>query len=136
MGPTQAEPPPLLIHLDTSALVDALTGPKRSAPALRGILEGGERISISTLVLYEWLRGPRRQSEITHQEALLPADQAVPFGPREAAIAAHLYRVVPRARQRELDLAVAACALMREARLWTLNAMDYRDIPDLILVEA
>jgi predicted nucleic acid-binding protein len=136
MGPTQAEPPPLLIHLDTSALVDALTGPKRSAPALRGILGGGERISISTLVLYEWLRGPRRQSEITHQEALLPADQAVPFGPREAAIAAHLYRVVPRARQRELDLAVAACALMREARLWTLNAMDYRDIPDLILVEA
>jgi predicted nucleic acid-binding protein len=125
-----------LIHLDTSALVDALTGPKRSAPALRAILEGGERISISTLVLYEWLRGPRRQSEITHQEALLPADQAVPFGPREAAIAAHLYRVVPRARQRELDLAVAACALMSGARLWTLNAVDYRDIPDLILVEA
>jgi predicted nucleic acid-binding protein len=125
-----------LIHLDTSALVDALTGPKRSAPALRAFLEAGERISISTLVLYEWLRGPRRQSEIAHQEALLPADQAVPFGPGEAAIAAHLYRVLSRARQREFDLAVAACALMTRASLWTLNAADYRDIPDLILVEA
>ena len=124
-----------MIHLDTSVLVDALTGPRRSAPALRGILDRGERISISTFVLYEWLRGPRREVEIAHQEALLPAEQAVPFGPREAAMAADLYRAVPRARQREFDLGVAACALANGADLWTLNARDYRDIPGLNLVE-
>jgi predicted nucleic acid-binding protein len=124
-----------VIHLDTSALVDALTGPRRSALALRRILERGERLSISTLVLYEWLRGPRRPSEIAHQEALLPAEQAVAFGPREAAMAADLYRVVPRARQREFDLGVAACALANGAGLWTLDARDYRGIPGLDLVE-
>src|SRR5215471_3315727 len=37
----------------------------------------------------------------------------------------------PRARQREFDLSVAACALTRGAALWTLNAGDFRDIPGL-----
>jgi predicted nucleic acid-binding protein len=125
-----------VIHLDTSVLVDALTGPRRSAKALRRVLDRGERIGIATLVLYEWLRGPRRDAELAHQEALLPAVAALPFGPREAALAAELYRVVPRARQREFDLGVAACALTYGAALWTLNADDFRDIPGLGLFEA
>ena len=48
-----------MIHLDTSVLVDALTGPKRSAPRLRGAIESGERVLLTALVLYEWLRGHR-----------------------------------------------------------------------------
>ena len=125
-----------MIHLDTSVLVDALTGPRRSAGALRTVLHRGERIAIATLVLYEWLRGPRRDIELAHQEALLPAADALPFGPREAALAARLYRTVPRARDRDFDLGVAACALASGAALWTLNARDFRDIPDLDLFEA
>ena len=125
-----------MIHLDTSVLVDALTGPRRSAPALRDLLDQGERIAIAALVLYEWLRGPRHQAELAHQEALLPASEAVPFGPVEAALAAELYRAVPRARPRAFDLGVAACALGRGAALWTLNAEDFRDIPGLGLYEA
>jgi predicted nucleic acid-binding protein len=120
-----------VIHLDTSVLVDALTGPRRSAHTLRRILDSGERIAIATLVLYEWLRGPRQDAELAHQEALLPAAEALPFGAREASMAAELYRAVPRARQREFDLAVAACALAHGAALWTLNAADFRDIPGL-----
>ena len=58
------------------------------------------------------------------------------LGPREATLAADLYRVVPRARQREFDLGVAACALTSGAALWTLNADDFRDIPGLGLFEA
>lgn len=125
-----------MIHLDTSVLIDALTGRRRSATALRRTLDRGERIAITTLVLYEWLRGPRRDVELAHQEALLPAAAALPFGPREAALAAELYRIVPRARQREFDLGVAACALTGGAALWTLNADDFRDIPGLGLFEA
>jgi predicted nucleic acid-binding protein len=125
-----------VIHLDTSVLVDALTGSRRSAPALRRVLDRGERIAIATLVLYEWLRGPRSEAELLHQEALLPAAEALPFGPREATLAAEFYHVVPRARQRELDLAVAACALASGAALWTLNAQDFRDIPGLELFAA
>jgi len=122
-----------VIHLDTSVLVDALTGPRRSAPALRRVVDLGERLGLSTLVLYEWLRGPRAESELAHQAALLPAEQAVPFAAPEAAMAADLYRDMPRARQREFDLAVAACALANGAALWTLNTADFDDIPGLAL---
>jgi predicted nucleic acid-binding protein len=122
-----------VIHLDTSALVDALTGPRRSASGLRAFLESGERIVFSTIVLYEWLRGPRRPEELAAQEALFPREGAVVFGAVEASLAARLYRSVRRPRGREIDLAVAACALAHGARLWTLNPEDFSDIPNLEL---
>lgn len=89
---------------------------------------------VPALVLYEWLRGPRLRQELTDQEALFPVSQAVPFGPAEAAQAAKLYRTVGRARGREMDLAIAAYALVRDADLWTLNPSNFRDIPGLSLV--
>jgi predicted nucleic acid-binding protein len=121
-----------VILLDTSALIDCLSGPRRSAAALRRTLADGERVGLPTLVLYEWLRGPRLPEELAAQEALFPAAAAVPFGPDEAARTAALYRQVPRGRGREVDLAVAACALTWDARLWTLNVADFRDIPSLV----
>jgi predicted nucleic acid-binding protein len=123
-------------HLDTSALVDALTGTRRSAPGLRRLVARGERIQLSTIVLYEWLRGPRRPAELKDQELLFPRTSAVPFGTAEAARAAHLYTQVTRARGREIDLAIAACAIVHGASLWTLNHEDFADIPGLVLADA
>lgn len=122
-----------MIVLDTSVLIDSLTGPKRSAPALRDAIEQGERILLPSLVLYEWLRGPRVPAELAAQEALFPSESAMAFGPAEAAVSAELYRSVRRARGRELDLAIAACAILREAELWTLNTADFADISRLRL---
>jgi len=124
-----------MIHLDTCVLVDALTGPGRSAPGLRALIEDGERISLSTLVLYEWLRGPRRPEELRVQEALFPAGDAAPFGRPEAALAAELYRLVGRPRGREIDLAIAATAILHDAALWTLNPRDFADVPRLRLAD-
>ena len=123
-----------MILLDTSALIDSLTGQRRSAPALRHAVERGERLLLASLVLYEWLRGPRTRDELEDQEALLPRESATPFGPAEAARAAELYRTVKSARGRETDLAIAACALCWEAELWTLNVDDFRGIQGLTLV--
>ena len=123
-----------MIHLDTSVLVDALTGPRRSAPALRRLIEEGERVSFSALVLYEWCRGPRRPEELRVQEALFPASDATPFTEAEAALAARLYSTVSRPRGREVDLAIAACAITQDAAFWTLNPRDFADIPSLRLV--
>lgn len=123
-----------MIHLDTSVLIDALTGPKRSAAPLRAWIDRRERMLISGIVLYEWLRGPRFPEEIEAQEALFPRATAIPFGPQEAVLAAELYRTVRRPRGREVDLAVAACALTHGAALWTLNPENFKDIPNLILV--
>ncbi len=120
-----------MILLDTAVMVDALTGSRRSAPALRRAIERGERLTLPVLALYEWLRGPRLREELAAQEALFPRESAVAFGPREAALAAELYRKVPRPRGREVDLAIAACALARDATLWTLNVRDFDDLPGL-----
>ena len=122
-----------MIHLDTSVLVDALSGPEGSAPSLRTAIESGERVLLSAVVLYEWLRGPRRAVEIAAQEALFPLQEVVGFGPAEARCAAVLYQRAPRPRRRDLDLAIAACALTHGARLWTLNPGDFEDIADLTL---
>ena len=119
--------------LDTSVLVDSLSGSKRSAKALRTVIEQGERILVPSLVLYEWLRGPRLPSEIAAQEALFPPENAARFGAREAIVSSELYRNIKRPRGREIDLAIAACAIVREASLWTLNTADFRDIPQLRL---
>lgn len=122
-----------MILLDTSVLVEALTGPRDLLNSLIGSIDRGERLGLSALVLYEYLRGPRSAAEIAHQEALFPANAALPFGAAEAVIASRLYRDVARARQRELDIAIAATALTHEASLWTLNTQDFRDIPGLRL---
>src|SRR5262245_58735943 len=124
----------MIVHVDTSALVDALTGPRRSLDMLVTLIDQGHRLTISTIVLFEWLRGPRTRPELAAQEELFPSENAVPFGVAEAALASRLYKRVPRARGREIDLAVAACAIAGGAAMWTLNPSDFRDIPDLRVV--
>jgi len=120
-----------VICLDTSVLVEGLGAGGSMREALRETIAGGDRMVVPCLVLYEWLRGPRLPEELRAQEALFPAAEALPFGPEEARIAAGLYRTVRRPRGREVDLAIAACALSWNAALWTLNAEDFRDVPGL-----
>ncbi len=122
-----------MILLDTSVLIDALTGARRSAPALRRAIASGERIALPALVLYEWQRGPRREEELVAQEALWPREAVIVFGAHEAATAAALYGAVRAPRGREIDLAIAACAICCGAELWTLNVKDFRDVPGLAL---
>jgi predicted nucleic acid-binding protein len=125
-----------MIHLDTSALIDALTGPRRSEPRLRRLIEQGERLSVSSIVVFEWRRGPRTTEEIADQEDLFPTSDSVSFGAAEALAAAEAYRKVKRPRGREIDIAIGACAIVNGASLWTLNPADFKDIPNLKLLPA
>jgi predicted nucleic acid-binding protein len=124
-----------VIFLDTSVLIDSLTGSKRSEPVLYRLVEQ-EELALSALVIYEWLRGPRTAYEIADQEAIFPTSEAIPFGVEDAAFSADIYRSVPRARSREIDIAIAACAIRHKAELWTLNPSDFADIPGLKLWRA
>src|SRR5215813_3284918 len=123
-----------MIHLDTSILIDAFSGTKTLAPRLRQLLDSGERISLSSLVLFEWRRGPRIPEQIDAQEALFPSIDAIPFASAEALLAASISKEVGRARGREIDIAIAACAIVHDALLWTVNRADFKDIPNLRLL--
>lgn len=122
-----------MIILDTSVLVEALSAGGRYGTRFRQAIEARHRLAVPSLVLYEWLRGPRTPAELHAQEALLPASAALPFGPGEAALAAELYRSLSRPRGRDVDLAIAATALAWRAPLWTLNSADFEDVPGLDL---
>ncbi len=124
-----------VIMLDTSVLVDCLTGERRSLPGLRRAFDEGNRLAICTVVLYEWLRGPRSPEELASQEFLFPADAALQYEPEDAKLSAKLYRAVTRARGREADLAIAARAIRQEAEFWTLNVADFADVPGLRLMK-
>ena len=124
----------MTIHLDTSALVGALAGPRDAFDRLHAFIEQSHRVRLSTIVLYEWLRGPRTVNELRVQEELFPRAQAVPFDAEAAGQATALYAELTRPRGRDLDLAVAACALVHDAALWTLNPKDFSDVPGLKLV--
>jgi predicted nucleic acid-binding protein len=124
-----------MILLDTSVLVEGLGAGGSMRGALREAIARGNRIALSTLVLYEWLRGPRIPEELEAQEALFPSRAALAYGPEEAGKAAELYRAVPLPRGREVDLAIAATALVWNATLWTLNFGDFQDIPGVKLME-
>ena len=123
----------MLIHLDTSVLVDAFTGDRRSLPRLRAATAKGDVIGFSTIVLYEWLHGPRADGETQAVDVFFEMDLVPAFGKREAELAADLYGRVRGARQRQADLAIAACAIEAGAALWTLNRADFADLPGLTL---
>ena len=122
-----------MIVIDTSTLIDSLTGPRRSGPRLRSFIEAGERLALPALVLYEWRRGPRLEQEVAAQEALFPTHAALPFGAAEAKLSSELSKTVRRPRGREIELAIAAHAILQDASLWTLNQEDFEDIPGLEL---
>ena len=123
----------MTLHLDTSLLIDAFCRPFRSLPAVHHAVSEGHRLVLSTPVAYEWLRGERTEEELGDQEALIPLARAVTFDSACARVAADVYRTLRRARGREIDVAIAACALEHGAALWTLNPNDFRDIDGLTL---
>ncbi len=108
--------------LDTSALIDCFTGRRASLPRLVTLLEGGTRLGMTSLTLYEWRRGDRTSEELRDQQRLLPDAGAILFGPEEAAPSAELFRQLPRPRAQQMDIAIAA------------NRRDFADIPGLRLV--
>lgn len=114
-------------------LIAALSGERPLAARFLEQLAEGEPLRVSALVVFEYLRGPRSEIERHDFDRLFPDADRVSFGALEATAAAALYRSIPRARGREIDLAIAACAIVHGATLWSLNPRDFRDIPGLRL---
>jgi predicted nucleic acid-binding protein len=95
--------------------------------------ERGDRLVVSSIVLFEWLRGPRTPEQVAITDAFFPDHSVVTFDASAARIAARLFVGLQRARARQADIAIAACAIEQDAALWTLNQADFADIPGLQL---
>ncbi len=91
---------------------------------------------LTSIVLYEWLRGPRTHEDLAVQENLFPNESIVDFNAEDAIIAGRIYRSLQRPRGREIDIMIAACTIRHDAELWTLNVADFKDIPGLRLIRA
>lgn len=65
---------------------------------------------------------------------LFPEEEIVPFDADAARLAADIYCSLPRPRGREIDIAIAACALSQGAAFATLNRGDFEDIPKVVLI--
>ena len=126
----------MIIHLDTSVLIDILTRTHPLLSAYEATAAAGHRITISTVALYEWARGPRTTVELEDRLRFFPDHDIVAFGIVEAQRAGRIYREVGRGRGREFDIAIAASAIEQGAALWTVNPDDFKDIPDLQLYVA
>ena len=106
----------VIIHLDTSALIEIASTTRPLLRAARAAVARGDILALSTITAYEWLRGPRTEFDLELQRELCPADRVVTFGPTEAALAATLYRQLKSTRGREADIAIAAARSSRLRR--------------------
>ncbi len=125
----------MIVHLDTTVLVTTLAD-HDNVLRLYTVAERGDRPAISSMVLFEWLRGPRLPAQLHVVDALFPEHSIVTFSPPAARVAAGIYAAVRRPRSREADIVIAACAIEHGAALWTLNPSDFEDIPGLTLYRA
>lgn len=110
-----------MTHFDIWAPVGALTGRPTAAPALRRLIVDGNRLLWPRSCSTNGAADPARPTRSPDHEAFVPAASPVAFGTREAAIAADLCARMPRARRREINIAIAACAIVHGAASWSLN---------------
>jgi predicted nucleic acid-binding protein len=123
----------LIIHVDTSVLIDAFVEPGRSYDFVEAAVDAHHELAISAPVLYEWLRGPRTGAQRAAMSEWFAESSVVAFDGAAAEYAAGIYRALSRSRPREIDIVIAACAIEHRASLWTLNVDDFSDIPGLRL---
>ncbi len=113
-----------MIHLDTSFLIRALDPGSAEDRKLRGWIEEGETLGMSTVAWAELLCGPLAPSEMELVAEIV--GQRRDFTPQHAVIAARLFNESGRRRGSWIDCMIAAAALADGASIATANVADFR----------
>jgi predicted nucleic acid-binding protein len=116
------------IHLDTSFLIRALIPGSEPDQALRGWLQVGRLVSMSSVAWTELLCGPLDAEERRLAEQIV--ERRIPFDERDAESAAELFNATGRRRGSLIDCMIAAAAQRRGALLATLNPDHFRRFED------
>ena len=120
-------------HLDTDFMLKAIGVKGAEQAVLRRLSDSDASIEISAIAWYEFCRGPRVPEQEALARSYLETDGIIPFDETIAANAADLFRRLGRPRKRAADVAIAATALFRGARLLSANTRDYSGIEGLKL---
>jgi len=121
----------MLVHLDTDFLVYAVTSSGVEHRRLR-VLSGTEtQIQISSVVWYEFCRGPRTPDQIAVARSFFFEDSILPFSEELSILAADVFRQLQSTRRRSSDIAIGVTAAAMGALLITRNAADFAGIPGL-----
>jgi predicted nucleic acid-binding protein len=120
-------------HLDTDFMLKAISAKGPEQTLLRRLSNTDAAIEISAIAWYEFCRGPRSPDQEALARSFLEADGIIPFDEAVAASAADLFRRLGSPRKRAADIAIAATALSRGARLLSANSRDYSGIEGLRL---
>ena len=119
------------VHLDTDALVYALSvaGPERRR--LVELAESDAELQMSAVAWYEFARGPRTPEQLGVARSFFFDDGIVPFSEDLAAAAAEVFRGLGSPRRRAADIAIGVTAALLDAVLITRNAKDFAGIRGL-----
>lgn len=120
-------------HLDADFLVKALLTAGAERELLRNISDSPVEVEMSGLAWYEFCRGPRAPEQEAVARSYFDSDGIIAFDEALALKAADLFRRLGSPRRRAFDLAIAATAIERGARLLTGNTRDYSGIDGLLM---
>ena len=119
------------VHLDTSFLIRALWAGTRQDKMLRGLLETGRELSMSSIAWAEFLCGPLDDTQLDMARRITP--ELIPFTDKDAALTAELFNESGRRRSSLTDCMIAATALRCQARLATSNRADFKRLRVVLL---
>ena len=86
-----------IIHLDTNYLIGLLVKGSPEAGDVDGWLAAGQILATSAISWTEFLNGPVTPLEVSRTDAVLQS-RIIPFGTKEAALAADLFNKTGRRR--------------------------------------
>jgi predicted nucleic acid-binding protein len=114
-----------MIHLDTNYLIGLLVKGSSEAGNVDVWLASGQTLATSAIAWTEFLNGPVTPLEVSRAEAVLQS-RIIPFGQKEAALAADLFNQTGRRRGSRFDCLIAATAIIAQAEAATVNQSDFK----------
>src|SRR5580658_7923350 len=114
-----------MIHLDTNYLIGLLVKGSPQAVDVDGWMAAGQSFATSAIAWTEFLNGPVSPLEVSRVEAVLQS-RIIPFGQKEAALAADLFNKTGRRRGSRFDCLIAATAILAQAEMATVNQSDFK----------
>jgi predicted nucleic acid-binding protein len=121
------------VHLDTDFLIHALSHPGAERARLQALADSEAEIQMSALAWYEFARGPRTPEQLAVARSFFFDDGIVVLSEEIAARSAEVFRSLGSPRKRAADIAIGVTAVVFGATLVSLNARDFRGIPDLVV---